>query len=111
MNGATADAFESCLVTTEAQFLSSDWGAMVGGDVEGQVKWSALVPGTTPEAGPLGSSNMKLMFIAKDKSDAIFKFKPGDRVRVTGSTTKTMVGQVVFYATDVTPIPGEAVAQ
>lgn len=103
MNAATSDAYEACLVTMEAQFLSADWGVVVGGDVEGQVKWSAVVPGSPGDA-----TEMKFMFIAKDKSDAIFNLKKGDRVKVTGSTTKTMVGQVIFNATDVTAVPAES---
>lgn len=106
MNPATSDAYESCLVTMEAQFLSADWGVVVGGDVEGQVKWSASVPGSDSEAGGL-STDMKFMFIPKEKSDPVFKLKKGDRVKVTGSTTKTMVGQVIFHATDVTLVPAE----
>lgn len=103
MNAATSDAFESCLVTMDAQFLSADWGVVVGGDVEGQVKWSAVVPGSAGDA-----TDMKFMFIAKEKSDAIFKLKKGDRVKVTGSTTKTMVGQVIFNATDVTLVAADS---
>lgn len=103
MNPATSDAYESCLVTMEAQFLSADWGVVVGGDVEGQVKWSAVVPGSAGDA-----TEMKFMFVSTEKSDPIFKLKKGDRVKVMGSTTKTMVGQVIFNATDVTVVPADS---
>ncbi|MFO0617217.1 MAG: hypothetical protein U0414_31765 [Polyangiaceae bacterium] len=98
-NPATSDEFSSCAITTEAEFLSADWGVVVGGDVEGQVKWSAAVPGT---------SDMKFMFVPKTTSDAIFALKKGERVKVTGSTSRTMVGQVIFYATDITKLEPKA---
>jgi hypothetical protein len=102
VNPATADEFASCAITTEAEFLSADWGVVVGGDVEGQVKWSAVVPGATE------ATDMKFMFVPKDKSDVIFALKKGDHVRVTGSTSKTMVGQVIVYATSITKLVGSA---
>ena len=103
MNAATSDSYEACLVTMEAQFLSADWGVVVGGEVEGQVKWSAVVPGSAGDA-----TDMKFMFIPKEKSDSIFKLKKGDHVKVTGQTTKTAVGQVIFNATDVTQLDSKA---
>ena len=100
MNPATASEFDSCTITVQAKFNSADWGGMVGGDIEGYVKWSAVGP-DDPGAGDLGT-RMKTMYVAKPKSDAIFTLKQGDPVTIRGTAKTNMVGQVMLFASEIT---------
>jgi hypothetical protein len=94
MNTATADAYSDCTITVDATFNSPDWGGMVGGDIEGFVKWSALPPGGE-------AADFKMMEIPKSKSDAIFAFKRGDAIKVRGVAKTGMAGQVFFFASEI----------
>ncbi|MBI4701497.1 MAG: hypothetical protein HY744_10115 [Deltaproteobacteria bacterium] len=103
MSSGYAEEYSSCTVTTKAAFYSPDWGAMVGGEREGLVKWSALPPGEEPTATPLGVSGLKYMYLPKDQADVLFTLKKGQLVTVTGSARVFGAGQVMFFARQVTP--------
>lgn len=93
-NPAFVPEFEHCTVTTDAQFNAPDWGGMVGGDIEGLVKWSAVVPGT---------SDVKTLYIPKARSDVLFRLKKGEAITIKGTPKANLVRQVMVYAAEVTP--------
>jgi hypothetical protein len=109
VNPGTSGEYKACTVTIQAEFNSPDWGGMVGGDIEGFVKWSASLPGAAPSApaGPFGAMAFKMMYVAKTKSDTIFKLKKGDHITVKGLARTNAVGQVTFYAFEIAPNVGK----
>ncbi len=105
MNPSFAREYSNCTVETEAAFNSADWAGMVGGELDGFVKWSALPGdggGRATAGNPFGAADVKLMYVPKEKSDVLFQLKKGDRVIVKGRAVVSVVGQVMLVASEVT---------
>lgn len=87
-----ARQFESCNLTTEAEFLGTGWGTISPEPIEGWVTWSAAAP---------GSSDPKLLYITVPKSKILASLKVRDRVKILGSATVSRAGETRFFAAEV----------
>ena len=106
MNEAFAADYVRCDITTKAEFVAAGgtpnylWLSLKG-KIEDKVPFRVAVPGQQPSGGQFDIPPH--VFIAKDKSAAVFNFKKGDLLIIRGGT---LVGlkpsrQIVFVATDV----------